>query len=73
MANTVKREMLILRRRQSLKPQIEVATLLGISQSMYSNIENGYCRPSEDDAKKLIEMFDLPDDYFEDCVAEKEA
>lgn len=72
MANMPKREMLILRRRQSLKPQIGVAAELGISQAMYSNIENGYRNPSDEDAKKLIKMFNLPDDYFEDCVSEKE-
>ena len=60
-----KREQLILKRKQSLVPQMKVAAMLGISQSQYSNIENGYVNPSEDIASKLVEMFDLDADYFE--------
>ncbi len=59
-----KREMLSLKRRQSLKSQIEVAARIGIAQSQYSNIENGYANPTEEQAAALIAMFDLPDNYF---------
>lgn len=60
-----KRDLLILRRKQSLKPQILVASELGISQASYSNIENGYSDPSKEEADKLISMFGLDSDYFE--------
>ena len=59
-----KREELILRRKRALKSQFDVAVELGISQASYSLIENGYRNPAPDDAQKLTDMFDLPDDYF---------
>lgn len=59
-----KREELIIQRKRALKSQFDVAVELGISQASYSLIENGYRTPAPDDAQKLIQMFDLPDDYF---------
>ena len=59
-----KRELLTLRRRQSLQSQIAVASKLGIGQSQYSYIENGYANPTKEQAAMLIDMFDLPNDYF---------
>ena len=67
-----KRELLSTKRRQSLMPQIEVAAKIGASQSQYSNIENGYAKPSEEQASALIEMFDLPNDYFENGDGKKD-
>lgn len=66
MQNTGKREALILRRRQSLLSQYEVAVRVGISQSKYSLIENGYANPSREEAAVLCELFDLEADYFND-------
>ena len=60
----VKRTLLIQKRKMSLKPQMVVADELGISQGCYSNFENGYSDPTDEQAAKLIEMFDLPEDYF---------
>ena len=60
-----KRELLNIRRRQSLLSQIAVASKLGIGQSQYSYIENGYANPNDEQAATLIEMFDLPKDYFQ--------
>lgn len=60
-----KREELIRKRKMSLRSQLDIAAELGISQSAYSSIENGYGKPSNDVAEKLIEMYDLGDGYFE--------
>lgn len=65
MAYNGKRELLSIKRRQALQPQISVAAKLGIAQSQYSNIENGYVTPTEEQAAVLIDMFNLPNDYFE--------
>ena len=65
MLNAGKRELLILRRRQALKSQYEVAVELGISQSSYSMIENGFGNPKDDGKEKLIAMFGLDPDYFD--------
>lgn len=64
MVNVGKRDLLSLKRRQSLKSQIAVAAELGMAQSQYSNIENGYANPTEGQRLALIEMFGLPEDYF---------
>ena len=66
-----KREALILRRRQSLLNQYEVAVRVGISQSKYSLIENGYANPSKEEATVLCELFDLAPDYFNDKQYER--
>lgn len=66
-----KREALILRRRQSLLNQYEVAVRVGISQSKYSLIENGYANPSKEEAAILCELFDLESDYFNDKTYER--
>ena len=63
---TGKRDLLNVKRRQSLMSQIEVAAKLGISQASYSYIENGYSNPNEEQAKQLVEMFGLPNDYFDE-------
>ena len=68
-----RREELILQRKRALKSQHAVAAEIGISQAGYSLIENGYYKPTPENAAKLIEMFDLPADYFGDLEAEKEA
>ena len=60
-----KRAYMIMRRKQNLMSQIEVAKTLGISQAQYSYIENGYADPDEAQAKTLISMLGLPDDYFD--------
>ena len=60
-----KRVELIRKRKMSLKSQLDIAVELGISQSAYSGIENGYGKPSNDVAEKLTEMYDLGDGYFE--------
>ena len=60
-----KREELSLKRRQSLQSQMAVAAKIGVAQSQYSNIENGYANPSKEQASILIEMFGLPSDYFD--------
>ena len=65
MTHVSKRENLAMKRRMSLMNQHEVAAKLGISQSQYSNIELGYAHPNEDQANSLIEMFGLPNDYFD--------
>ena len=65
MFNAGKRELLILRRRQALKTQNEVAVELGISQASYSMIENGFSNPKDDGKEKLIAMFGLEPDYFD--------
>ena len=70
MTYTGKREELSLKRRQSLQSQMAVAAKIGVAQSQYSNIENGYANPSEDQASILIEMFDLPSDYFKEGVCD---
>ncbi len=59
-----RREELIIKRKQSLMSQMSVAAKLGISQGGYSNIEAGYAMPTEDQAKAMIELFGLPEDYF---------
>ena len=59
-----RREELILKRKQALVSQMYVAAKLGISQGGYSNIEAGYATPTKDQAKALVEMFGLPEDYF---------
>ena len=64
MANGEKRELLVLRRKQSLMSQIAIASKLGMSQAQYSYIENGYADPDDEHAIRLVEMFDLPKDYF---------
>lgn len=68
-----RREELILQRKRALKSQHAVAAEIGISQAGYSLIENGYRNPTPEDAEKLIGMFGLPDDYFGDLEAEREA
>lgn len=60
-----KRELLSMKRRQSLISQMKLAAQIGMAQSQYSNIENGYAQPSKEQAEALIKMFDLPTDYFE--------
>ena len=64
MAYYGKRDELIYKRKVALLSQNAVAAQLGISQAMYSNIENGYCLPTDDVHDKLIAMFDLKEDYF---------
>ena len=68
-----RREELVLQRKRALKSQAAVAAKLGISQAGYSLIENGYYAPSPENAAKLIDMFDLPDDYFGSRDGEQEA
>jgi transcriptional regulator with XRE-family HTH domain len=46
--------------------QFDVAKLLGISQAKYSLIENGYKSPTPQEAQKLIAMFGLKPNYFEE-------
>ena len=72
MTSPVKRDLLILRRKQSLQSQIAVAAQLGISQAQYSVFENGYRTPNKGQAEKLIKMFDLPSDYFDESQSEQE-
>lgn len=72
MLTPIKRELLILRRKQSLTSQIAVAAQLGISQAQYSVYENGYRTPTGEIAEKLIEMFDLPPDYFDEPQSQQE-
>ena len=69
MSNGEKRELLILKRKQSLMSQIAIASKIGMSQAQYSYIENGYADPDGDQADKLIEMLGLPDDYFAKEIA----
>ena len=64
MVNIGKRETLSIRRRQSLLSQMAVAAKIGVAQSQYSNIENGYANPTEEQARVLTEMFSLPEGYF---------
>lgn len=70
MLTTPKRELLILRRKQSPMSQIAVAAQLGISQAQYSTYENGYRTPTGETAEKLIAMFHLPSDYFDETQQE---
>lgn len=63
--NKRKREELILQRRKSLRSQMDVAFELGISQGHYWGIENGYVNPGEELAAKIVAMFKLPTDYFD--------
>jgi len=69
---TGKRDLLILRRKQVPMNQMAMAAQLGISQSQYSLIENGFVTPSEVIAKKLIEMLGLDADYFDEPQSEQE-
>ena len=66
MSVTTKRSELVLARRVKLLSQFDVAKLLGISQAKYSLIENGYKSPTPQEAQKLIAMFGLKPNYFEE-------
>lgn len=59
-----KREGMILKRKQMVMNQMAVAAAVGVSQSYYCNIENGYITPDEEIANKLIEVLGLDPDYF---------
>ena len=61
-----KRKELILLRRKNLLSQYEVACRLGISQSQYSLIENGYVKPSEEATTILAELLGINPEYFAD-------
>lgn len=52
-------------RRRQLISQQDVAYTLGISQTTYTRIENGYKQPGKELGAKLIAMFNLPPDYFD--------
>lgn len=58
------REELVMKRKMSLRSQIDVANEIGVSQSQYSKYELGYADPTNEQAEKLVELFDLPNDYF---------
>lgn len=59
-----KREDMILKRKQKIMNQMEVAAVVGVSQSYYCHIENGYITPHKEIAEKLIEVLGLAPDYF---------
>ncbi len=46
-------------RKEKNKTQKEIAELTGITQQMYSNIENGKRRPSVAVAKKIAEVLNF--------------
>lgn len=68
----MKKDLLILRRRQSLQSQMTIAAQLGISQAQYSLYEMGHRTPKREQAEKLIKMFGLPPDYFDEPQSEQE-
>ena len=61
-----KRELLEDLRLRNRYTQMRLATFLGISQSSYSNIEMGYVDPAPEVKTKLIDLFNLDPDYFDD-------
>lgn len=46
--------------------QFDVCRKIKTSQAKYSQIERGLTKPSPDEEKKLVKMFNLPEDYFDD-------
>lgn len=71
MINVGRRDELISRRQNKLMSQIKMAARLGISQTQYYKIENGYANPTEEQAKVICEEFDLPADYFKPVEIEE--
>lgn len=67
-----KRDGMILKRKQMVMNQMAVAAAVGVSQSYYCNIENGYITPDAEIAHKLIEVLGLAPDYFDEQKREEE-
>ena len=57
-------ELIEARKREGLN-QFDVAHMVGMSGSMYNRIEAGYNNPNPDAGKRIIELFHLPEDYFD--------
>lgn len=53
--------------------QIDVCRRIKIPQTTYSSIERGLMTPNPSTKKKLIKMFDLPKNYFDEEEAQEEA
>lgn len=64
MLDEIVRKELKARRNEAHMNQSDVAFKVGISGSAYQRIEYGYVDPKPSVAEKLIELFDLPADYF---------
>lgn len=66
MLNYGRRKTLIIRRIDAEMTQCEVAAKIGVSQSHYNLIEQGYTNPKNDEVRaKLCEMFGLEPGYFD--------
>ena len=64
MIKEIRRTELINARKLAGMNQLDAAYMAGISGSMYQRIEAGYNDPNPEAGKRIIELFHLPEDYF---------
>ncbi len=65
MISEIRRIELQKKRKEAGLSQYDAAYKLGISGGLYQRIEAGYVKPRPDIQEKIVGMFDLPKDYFQ--------
>jgi len=65
MIKEIRRTELIEARKRAGMNQLDTAYMAGMSGSMYQRIEAGYSYPNPEAGKRIIELFHLPEDYFD--------
>ena len=65
MIDVGRRHDMIDHRQRMLMSQNKLAARFGKSQAWVSNIENGYAKPTPEEADVICELLNLPPDYFQ--------